>query len=320
MGTMVFIGLRYMGRFGVCPSRFGSLTLGSRGIPRRAVSALVFRAHGDPAEVLRLEELELPALGETEVKVRMLAAPINPADINMVQGSYAILPSLPAVGGNEGVAEVEEVGAKVDRLKRGDWVVPSDTGFGDFLIQNGANSGVGQSVIQIAASMGVKTINIVRKRPELEALIAQLKALGADHVFTEEDLRKPALNDVFKDAEPRLALNCVGGKATVDMLRHLVNGGTMVTYGGMSRKPVTVPTSALIFRNLNIRGFWVTQWKKDNAHDPSRFDAMLEELAALCRTGRLVSPALSEYPLKDYREALDNAMQPYSSRKQLIVM
>uniref|UniRef100_UPI00358FA0DD enoyl-[acyl-carrier-protein] reductase, mitochondrial isoform X3 n=1 Tax=Myxine glutinosa TaxID=7769 RepID=UPI00358FA0DD len=316
----------------------------------------------------RLEELELPALGETEVKVRMLAAPINPADINMVQGSYAILPSLPAVGGNEGVAEVEEVGAKVDRLKRGDWVVPSDTGFGtwrtvavcaetslqripnrlplamaatlsvnpctalrmlhdfiplnpgDFLIQNGANSGVGQSVIQIAASMGVKTINIVRKRPELEALIAQLKALGADHVFTEEDLRKPALNDVFKDAEPRLALNCVGGKATVDMLRHLVNGGTMVTYGGMSRKPVTVPTSALIFRNLNIRGFWVTQWKKDNAHDPSRFDAMLEELAALCRTGRLVSPALSEYPLKDYREALDNAMQPYSSRKQLIVM
>ena len=35
---------------------------------------------------------------------------------------------------------------------------------GDCIVQNGANSGVGQSVIQQAAAMGVKTINIVRDR------------------------------------------------------------------------------------------------------------------------------------------------------------
>lgn len=35
---------------------------------------------------------------------------------------------------------------------------------GDWLIQNGANSAVGQAVIQIAAARGVKTINLVRSR------------------------------------------------------------------------------------------------------------------------------------------------------------
>lgn len=35
---------------------------------------------------------------------------------------------------------------------------------GDSVIQNAANSGVGQAVIQIAAARGINTINIVRDR------------------------------------------------------------------------------------------------------------------------------------------------------------
>lgn len=41
----------------------------------------------------RLKELELPALGHSDVLIKMLAAPINPADINMIQGSF-LLPAL----------------------------------------------------------------------------------------------------------------------------------------------------------------------------------------------------------------------------------
>ena len=43
----------------------------------------------------------------------MLAAPINPADLNTIEGTYPKKPSLPAVGGNEGVGEVCLVGANV---------------------------------------------------------------------------------------------------------------------------------------------------------------------------------------------------------------
>ena len=35
---------------------------------------------------------------------------------------------------------------------------------GDVVVQNGSNSGVGESVIQLAASWGIKTINIIRDR------------------------------------------------------------------------------------------------------------------------------------------------------------
>jgi NADPH:quinone reductase-like Zn-dependent oxidoreductase len=44
----------------------------------------------------------------------MLAAPINPADLNVLEGRYGINPSLPAVVGNEGVGVVEACGPSVE--------------------------------------------------------------------------------------------------------------------------------------------------------------------------------------------------------------
>ena len=40
-------------------------------------------------------------------------APINPSDLNTVEGKYPIKSSLPAVGGHEGVGEVLAIGGKV---------------------------------------------------------------------------------------------------------------------------------------------------------------------------------------------------------------
>jgi hypothetical protein len=40
-------------------------------------------------------------------------SPINPSDVNVVQGKYPLRPALPGVPGNEGVGEVVTVGPKV---------------------------------------------------------------------------------------------------------------------------------------------------------------------------------------------------------------
>ena len=38
----------------------------------------------------------------------------------------------------------------------------------------------------------------------------------------------------------------------------LSHGGTIVTYGGLARKPVTLGAGALIFRDVRATGFWLS--------------------------------------------------------------
>ena len=78
------------------------------------VMAIVIHAHGSPAEVAHAEPVPLGDPQPHEVRVRVLAAPINPADLNMIEGTYGILPPLPAVPGGEVHGFFEVVGIAVD--------------------------------------------------------------------------------------------------------------------------------------------------------------------------------------------------------------
>ena len=33
-----------------------------------------------------------------------------------------------------------------------------------------------------------------------------------------------------------------------------------MSYGAMSRKPIQIPSSLMIFKDLNLRGFWLHDW------------------------------------------------------------
>lgn len=90
----------------------------------RHASQLTYTEHGTPCEVLKLTHRE-PGT-DSGVLVEMRLSPVNPADINTIQGKYPITPPLPAVGGGEGVGVVREVkGQGVKGLQVGDWVIPS---------------------------------------------------------------------------------------------------------------------------------------------------------------------------------------------------
>jgi len=52
--------------------------------------SLKYTQHGEPQEVLQLVEDKLPDPKDNQVLVKILAAPINPADINTIQGMLAI--------------------------------------------------------------------------------------------------------------------------------------------------------------------------------------------------------------------------------------
>lgn len=80
-----------------------------------------------------------PTIPSSAVLVKTLAAPINPSDINVIQGTYGTKqpfdsligtaePS--ALCGNEGVLEVVQVGDPSLPLKKGDWVIPATAQLG----------------------------------------------------------------------------------------------------------------------------------------------------------------------------------------------
>lgn len=52
------------------------------------VSYLQFDEFGQPDKVVKRHETKLDAPKENEILVKILVAPINPADINIIQGNY----------------------------------------------------------------------------------------------------------------------------------------------------------------------------------------------------------------------------------------
>ena len=68
------------------------------------------RRDPDPQSVIEAVPFERPVPAQGQALVAVLAAPINPSDVLTLTGEYGILPPLPAVGGNEGVGRVVELG------------------------------------------------------------------------------------------------------------------------------------------------------------------------------------------------------------------
>jgi trans-2-enoyl-CoA reductase len=89
----------------------------------KTFKAAIYETHGNPVEVLRVVERPWPEPAADEVVVKMSAAPINPADLNSIEGKYPIRPALPATPGMEGAGIVVEVGSGVRDFAIGTQVI-----------------------------------------------------------------------------------------------------------------------------------------------------------------------------------------------------
>jgi trans-2-enoyl-CoA reductase len=90
---------------------------------KKSINAAVYETHGNPADVLRIESRPWPAPAPDEVLVQMRAAPINPADLNQIEGKYPVRPELPATPGFEGAGIVVDTGASVSTITAGTLVI-----------------------------------------------------------------------------------------------------------------------------------------------------------------------------------------------------
>lgn len=322
---------------------------------------LSFDQTGRPSDVLRLIEHQLPKMEPRDVRVRLRYAPVNPADLNFIEGNYGRSAHPPCIPGHEASGEVLEVGGSVSSLKPGDTVIPllgagcwaqemiaEEQHFaklpegldliqasmlrinpvtawlllhefgglveGDWILQNAANSGVGRALIQIARKLGIHTLSLVR-RPEL---IAELKALGADAVVLDSTEGTAEARKILHEAkaQPLLAANGVGADSAIRLMDLLEPGGALITYGAMSKRSLKVPNKFLIFKDLHLRGLWVTRWLEKAGTD--QLFEVLHPLAEMIASGELVTAVDQTVPLSEFQTAIARAQTDSRNGKVIL--
>ena len=281
-----------------------------------------------PQDVIRAEDFELAPPGEGQALVQVLAAPINPSDVLTLTGQYGLLPPLPAVGGNEGVGRVVQLGPNTNSLPVGQtvllpvgigtWVThlvcdvrrlvplpneadPQQLAMmtvnpptallmlrefvtlqpGDWVIQNAANSAVGAYLIQVAKLRGLKTINVVRR----ESAIASVKESGGEHVLVDGEKLGKRVAEITGGAPIKLGIDAVGGEATDRLAGALSERAVLVNYGAMGGEPCQVSPGSFVFKDITLRGFWLSRWYKEAT--PEARNAVFAEVATLITRGQL---------------------------------
>lgn len=334
--------------------------MSSKSIIPKTIKSLVYSKHSisDPGSVLKV--FTYPYQKSDDILVRSLAFPINPSDINQLQGVYPSLPEKTkalgteepsAIAGNEGLFEVISLPNGVSNLSVGDWVIPVDANTGtwsthrtfkspselikvtgldiytaatvgvngctalqlvdnyakwkgknEWIVQNAGTSGVSKYVSQIAKARGIKTLSVIRDRDNFEEVASLLETkFGATKVISETENQDRGFSKtklpliLGENPHIPLALNSVGGKSSSGIARKLSKNGLMLTYGGMSKQPVTLPTSLHIFKGIVSQGFWITENVKSH---PELKVKSVKDFIKLYEDGHIVSPKDEIEPIK----------------------
>ncbi|MFD8717652.1 zinc-dependent alcohol dehydrogenase family protein [Streptomyces sp. NPDC059629] len=193
---------------------------------------------------------------------------------------------------------------------------------GEWLLQTAAGSTVGRLVIQLCRHLGIRTINVVRRRGAVE----EIKALGADEVICTED--EDLVRRVAETAGPagvRKAVDCVAGPVGAQVSQALAPGGELVVYGALSTHrqsdpaALTIPLQArsVIYETKTVRGFWLNRWF--GTASPEMALRALGRVRGLVADEVLSIPQGRAFPLERFTEAVALAEAPAHGTKPLFV-
>ncbi|WP_298371573.1 zinc-dependent alcohol dehydrogenase family protein [uncultured Bradyrhizobium sp.] len=172
---------------------------------------------------------------------------------------------------------------------------------GGWVIQNGANSATARAVIAVAKSLGLKTVNVVRR----EEVVGEVKSVGGDIVLVDgPDLAKRVAKETG-GAPILLALDVVGGTSALNLMNCLAPKAVLVIYSAMSGQPFSGSALSVIFNEVSIRGFWLGHWGK-TATDET-LATMYGHLVPMVASGAISAPVIGTYGLEGFSEAIAQA-------------
>lgn len=174
---------------------------------------------------------------------------------------------------------------------------------GQWVVQNAANSAVGQCTRQLAAHLNINLINVVR-RPEAVA-----SHEGGHWVLDDgrnADSLKAEIQKITRDEVVVLGLDAIGGSASQALAASLSPQGRLVLYGLLSGAPSTISAHDLVFRNIQVQGFWLANWFSDPSNRQLA-KTVYPALMSLADLNVLRMDVEKVYELDHVHDAIDHA-------------
>jgi NADPH:quinone reductase-like Zn-dependent oxidoreductase len=150
-----------------------------------------------------------------------------------------------------------------------------------------------------------------------ESAVAGVLETGGDVVLVDGPGLAKRVSAATGGAGIRLGIDAVGGQSTDHLAAALTDGGVLVNYGAMSGEPCQVSPASFVFRDITLRGFWLSKWFIGAT--PERRMAVFGEIAALIAAGVLKSRIQATYPIDRIRDAVGAAAAGERDGKILIV-
>jgi NADPH:quinone reductase-like Zn-dependent oxidoreductase len=183
---------------------------------------------------------------------------------------------------------------------------------GAWLLQSAAGGELGKMVIRLGYKHAFRTINVVRRREQVE----ELKKLGADHVIVESDGPIPEQVQKLVPDGVRFAIDPVGGATGSGVIASLAHGGRCLLYGSLSDEPVSVHPRYFIGHGIRVEGFWLGEWAKKQ-----RIPTLLRlfrRVGELMREGVFQTHFAATYPIEQVKQAVEHAAAPGKGGKVLL--
>ena len=305
------------------------------------MKTLRFHDYGAPSEVLRLEDALVPEPGAGQIRVRVHACGLNPADWALCQGLFA--GNLPRGVGLDVSGTVDAVGEGVTDVRIGDAVL----GVPDY--QSFPSAGAAeQAVLAVWALMpdGLDLVEAAALPMAIETAFRCLDILGVE---AGQTLLVYGAGTVIGFAAVQMALMrgarviAAAGETFAVRLRAL--GAEVTAYGdGMvervqelaSGAPDRIfdagPISGVLPDLVRSAGGDAARVLTVSNHGPEaealgvrnsfesglRYDA-LPAFARFAGEGRFTVPVARTFPLKDWREALDLSQSGHAHGKLILL-
>ncbi|MFM8268660.1 MAG: zinc-binding dehydrogenase [Pseudomonadota bacterium] len=137
---------------------------------------------------------------------------------------------------------------------------PIQRGIFPSFLQTAAASQLGRMIQRMSQKAGVPCVHVVHRA----SLKQELESQGWQNVIdSSQSGFENELRDLTHQLNIRYAIDAVAGAMTGNLVRNLPEQSQVVVYGVLSGETCLVDPGDLIFKNQQIKGFWLSHWIKN---------------------------------------------------------